>query len=346
MKKFRFKTRTRSIGGDYRVFGNNGTDTGTTVYPESEFKPVADTAEWYEEPCVAMYEDDNGIYVAAFGLERGEKDFANRPKGFHFYAVFENKYSAWSAFTRMIFEWSEAESVMRSSIREEKSTKGARGEDVYFDEKNFTYWLQGKREIVKFTSINPNDSKKVSLLKSGSAFMPKENCVLKWDKGGDEIYCFRAGENKIVSNNEVDFDGKSFGRGSVGIEDDEQRTKKSSGRSGGNIGKIIAVACLIVCLIGLSGLSYSLHSELNTVKEQLTTAENNLTTTQQKLNDVQKQLTAKEEELKAAQDEIESKDKTIEDLQKQITDLKKPKNSNNKKSTPKVGQTSTVKNIS
>ncbi len=194
--KFRFKTRTRSVNGDYRVFGEGGKN----IYPESEFKPIADKTDRQDDPYVALYEEDGLIYVAAFDMKRGTKDFANRPIVFSFYQVFEDFGSAWAAFSRMILEWSEAETKMRSLIKETPKKEG-RGENIEFQQEAFMAWLQEKRgRIVNYSLLKNGDVVKLSSIKSGIAFRPKSWCTLKWDENGGEIYCFRSNREKSSGN--------------------------------------------------------------------------------------------------------------------------------------------------
>ncbi|MBQ7560386.1 MAG: hypothetical protein IJS99_00940 [Synergistaceae bacterium] len=179
---FRFKTRARQINGDYRVFS----DGGQRIHPESEFSSIEDKSNRDDTPCAIMYCGNKKIYVAAFGLQRGVKDFANRPIMFSFCQIFTEWPSAWAAFTRLIYNWNDAGKFISSLITE-------RGKDIIFEQEKFISWLQAdKQGNYKFYTLNPDDlGIDLSEIDANFALIPKNNCVLKWEEGGQEIYCFR-----------------------------------------------------------------------------------------------------------------------------------------------------------
>ena len=131
---FRFVTRT--LSEDYHVFGNGGRET----YSDStEFDPLRKNSRIIpeEEQCAVLWEESQLIFLTVSAMQRGTKDFANRPIRFSFCEIFTDRREAWTAFTRIISDFSWAEQVMQSLIRE-KPRPGNDGEDVEFRQEDFT----------------------------------------------------------------------------------------------------------------------------------------------------------------------------------------------------------------
>ena len=96
---FRFVTRT--LTEDYRVFGNGGSET----YSDSaEFEPLRKKGRIIPEdgPCAVLWEESQLIFLTVSAMQRGTKDFANRPIRFSFCEIFTDRREAWTAFTRII----------------------------------------------------------------------------------------------------------------------------------------------------------------------------------------------------------------------------------------------------
>ena len=294
MIKFRFKTRTRSVNGDYRVFG----ERGSKVYPESEFKPITDKAEWEDGSCVVMYEETDKVYVAAFGMKRGTKDFSNRPIIFSFCQIFDgaDKWGqAYTAFKCLISKWSEAEELMRSLIKETPQSEG-RGENVSFEQDVFMKWLQEDRgHISKILTVRQNKNVEISSLKEEEeiALRPENNCVMKWEEGTDKFYCFRNKEKKS-SSSDIDFSGKYGDRwGNNGSERRNKGIRK--GRKIFGRKKIVWLSVAVIVLVFVGG--FCVNNSLN--KAAYAQA-------QDTLKKVEQQLKLKNDEIKKIEDEIKS----------------------------------------
>lgn len=80
-------------------------------------------------------------------------------------------------------------------------------------------WLQEEKgHISKLLIVKHDQNVEISSLKEETALRPENNCVMKWEEGTDEIYCFRNKKNKS-SSPDIDF-GRKYGdrRGNNGSE--------------------------------------------------------------------------------------------------------------------------------
>ena len=184
---FRFVTRTRSE--DYRVFSSGGRET----HSDSEFEPLRRKGRIIPEegPCAVMWEESSLIFLTVSAMQRGAKDRANRPIRFSFCEIFTDRVKAWTAFTRIISDFSGAENIVRSLICE-KPTKGDAGEDIDFMQEKFISWLQENTNgNIIFQSCREGDV----ITRDGDTWFsvwPPEGLLLKWCKTeDDEISCER-----------------------------------------------------------------------------------------------------------------------------------------------------------
>ena len=242
---FRFVTRTFSE--DYRVFGNGGKN----LYSDSsEFEPLRKKGRIIPEegPCAVIYQENGLIFCIVSSMQRGTKDFANRPIRFSFCKIFTDKTEAWSAFTRVISDFKGAEKIMQSLIREERR-KNADGEDVDFQQEKFMSWLQRQK-------ISVGDA----IQREGDFWpyvWPPEGAVLKWTASeDDQIFCVRSG-------------------GTAHVE--QAKTKPVSQH---NWKKIAAVALGAVMIGSVSLYVQSLMGKLEQVKADLKKTQENLTALQ------------------------------------------------------------------
>ena len=326
---FIFKTRTRRV--DYRVFGDNG----EKFYPESKFKPVSDKAQW-DNPCVVMYEESDRVYVAAFGLKRGVKDIANRPISFSFYQVFQDKVSAWAAFSRLVLEWSGAEEKIRSLIKE-TPRKDSPGEDVSFEQDIFMNWLQEKRKLTQkfLTPLTPDKEVSISLIQTESAFMPKNGCVLKWDENGDKIYCFRPDKAdkeiyypEIIIRRNIEQNGKIDAKGSY---TSGARRKKDVSIFGGKGWRLAAGFVIVICLIGGGIWGFNKYAAVAEAKAKSTAQGNRISQQKEQIRKLEAQIKSNEDllrnELVQAKDHIgtEKFADFIKDMEKYNSEIVKAK---------------------
>ena len=77
-----------------------------------------------EGPCAVMWEESSLIFLTVSSMQRGAKDRANRPIRFSFCEIFTDRVKAWTAFTRIISDFSGAENVVRSLIHENSAGEG------------------------------------------------------------------------------------------------------------------------------------------------------------------------------------------------------------------------------
>ena len=196
---FRFVTRT--LTEDYRVFGDGGTET----YSDStEFEPLRRKGRIIPEEgaCAVLWEEDGRIFLTVSSMQRGVKDFANRPIRFSFCWILADRSEAWAAFTRIISDFGKAEKVMQSLIREKPKTDND-GEDVEFQQDSFMSWLQeGRRDGVKFSQCIEGDV----ITREGDTWpevWPAEGLLLKWRKTeDDEISCERVNNPKLPAKSQ------------------------------------------------------------------------------------------------------------------------------------------------
>lgn len=188
---FRFVTRT--LSEDYRVFGNGGRETYSD---SSEFEPLRKKGRIIPEEgaCAVLWEESSNIFLIVSAMQRGVNDFANRPIRFSFCEIFTERVEAWTAFTRIISEFSEAERVMQSLILE-KPRPG--GEDVEFRQEEFTAWLQEhRRSGLTFSVCREGDV----ITRDGDAWpdmWPPEGTMFRWrNTEDDEISCERISDSQ------------------------------------------------------------------------------------------------------------------------------------------------------
>ena len=286
---FRFKTRTRPVNGDYRVFS----DGGQNVYPESEFSPIEDKSDNDDMPCAIMYCENKKIYVAAFGLQRGVKDFTNRPIMFSLCQIFTEWPSAWAAFARLIYNWHETEKFISSHIRE-------CGKDVIFEQEKFISWLQENRlDKYELYTLNPDDSRiALSEIDANTALIPKNNCVLKWEEGNQEIYCFRP----VVKGSRTLTAGKGFNGSDV--------------RQGNKLFRKIVMSAAILVIIILTGIGTKFYLDSRKAKSIQVSSGDVL------IESTDKDITAKTQELPVTHEDakkfLSSEDAFIESPDKKI----------------------------
>ena len=180
---FRFVTRTRDE--DYRIFSSGGNKT----HSDSEFEPLSRKGRIIPEegPCAVMWEESSLIFLTVSSMQRDAKDRANRPIRFSFCEIFTDRVKAWTAFTRIISDFSGAENVVRSLIHEPTT-----GEDIDFMQEKFISWLQEKScGQVTFQTCREGDV----ITRDGDTWLavwPPEGLLLRWCKTeDDEISCER-----------------------------------------------------------------------------------------------------------------------------------------------------------
>lgn len=148
---FRFVTRT--LSEDYRIFSHGGAQRDYA--DEEEFAPVRRLAKIVPEhgPCAALFSLDGKVYLVVSSLERGASDFVGRQIRFSFCRIWQGdgeteKNSALKSFGRVCRETEGCRKKIAELLREVPVTrkdwqgKDVPGEDVHFEEKTFTDWLE------------------------------------------------------------------------------------------------------------------------------------------------------------------------------------------------------------
>ena len=204
--KFRFVTRT--LTSDYRVFYDNGNKELSDV---DEFVPLREKCRIIPEEglAVALFEENNKIFLTASGLKFGKTDRAGRPIRFSFCQIFDNKQGremAFSAFKMLMLSAPDVSAEINELIKEIPVKKiNAQGRDVMsenvsFDDDEFMDFLQSyfKRNVnLKFQTAEDGKS-----YDSVSCVWPSKGCILKWiETDPGVISCYKiCGRNRNNNN--------------------------------------------------------------------------------------------------------------------------------------------------
>lgn len=197
--EFRFVTRT--LSEDYRVFYDGGNKQLGDI---EEFAPIRKKSRIIPEEgtALALFEEDNKIFLIASGMKFGNRDRAGRTIRFSFCQIFqgndiEEREKAFSAFSLLISSMSDVQEEAKELIEEIPKTKiNSQGqevlrEDVSFMQDEFMNLLQSRRK----RNLNFKRAAKGQSYNIDSCVWPSKGCILKWiETEPDVINCYRIGD--------------------------------------------------------------------------------------------------------------------------------------------------------
>ena len=196
--KFRFVTRT--VTTDYRVFYDNGNKELSDV---DEFVPLREKCRIIPEEglAVALFEENNKIFLTASGLKFGKTDRAGRPIRFSFCQIFDNKQGrerAFSAFKMLVLSTHDVSAKIRELIKEipvKKINSQGReimSENISFDDEEFMDFLQRYSKSKSSVNSKFKTAENGKSYDSGSCVWPSKGCILKWiEAEPDVISCYK-----------------------------------------------------------------------------------------------------------------------------------------------------------
>ena len=194
--EFRFVTRT--LSEDYRVFYDRGRKQLDDV---EEFAPLRKKGRIIPEEgtTLALFEEDNKIFLIASGMKFGNHDKVGRAIRFSFCQIFqgngiEEREKAFSAFSLLMSSMPDIQEEAKELIQEiPKKKTNSQGqevlsEDVNFRQDEFMTLLQSRRK----RNLSFKRAENGQSYNADSCLWPAKGCVLKWiETEPDVISCYR-----------------------------------------------------------------------------------------------------------------------------------------------------------